>query len=313
MATKDKTKNSKNNKLQHDALFKRIMESEIAAKEFIDEYLPAEVKDMINLDSVKVEKESYVEPNLTKRLSDIIYSVDVKGKQDEKAFIYILAEHQSTIDQLMAFRLWRYTLLLAERHIKDKAKLPLIFPIVVYAGKSKYTAARNLWDLFKYPKLAKKLLTEDYKLIDLQAKSDDEITRKKHIALFEYVLKHIHTRDMLKLWADLFRLLPAAVELDQEHGYFYIRNFVWYTDTKLPEAKRDDLSNLIIEHLSKNEGENIMKSFAETYMEKGIEKGREEAITKTAIKMLEQKADIEFVAKVTGLSHDQLLKLKNQI
>ena len=147
----------------------------------------------------------------------------------------------------------------------------------------------------------------------MQAKSDDEITRKKHIALFEYVLKHIHTRDMLKLWADLFRLLPAAVELDQEHGYFYIRNFVWYTDTKLPEAKRDDLSNLIIEHLSENEGGNIMKSFAETYREKGIEEGIEKGVTQTAIKMLEQKADIEFVAKVTGLSHDQLLKLKSKI
>jgi len=308
MTTKDKNKNN-NNKLQHDSLFKRIMECEIAAKEFLDEYVPAEIKAMINLDSVKVEKESYIEPNLTKRLSDIIYSVDLKGKQDEKAFIYILAEHQSTVDQLMAFRLWRYTLLLAERHIKDKAKLPLIFPIVVYAGRTKYTAARNLWDLFEYPELAKKLLTEDYKLIDLQAKTDDEITRKKHIALFEYVLKHIHTRDMLKLWEDLFKMLPDAVELDIEQGYFYIKNLLWYVDGKLSNENKGELSHIITKNLPSNGGEEVMKTIADSYREEGIEKG----IIKTAIKMLEQKADIEFVAKVTGLSHDHLLKLRNQI
>jgi hypothetical protein len=91
----------------------------------------------------------------------------------------------------MAFRLWKYMLLLAEKHLKDKGKLPLIFPIVVYAGKAKYTAPRNLWALFDYPELAKKLMTEDHALLDLQAMSDEDIAKKKHIALFEYGLFRI--------------------------------------------------------------------------------------------------------------------------
>ena len=120
----------------------------------------------------------------------------------------------------MAFRLWKYMLLLAEKHLKDKGKLPLIFPIVVYAGKAKYTAPRNLWALFDYPELAKKLMTEDHALLDLQAMSDEDIAKKKHIALFEYVLKHVHMRDMLKLWANVFNKLPHAVIIDKEYGYF---------------------------------------------------------------------------------------------
>ena len=118
---------------------------------------------------------------------------------------------QSSVDQLMAFRLWKYILLLAERHIDKKEKIPLIFPLVVYAGKAKYTATRNLWSLFEYPELAKKLLTEDHALVDLQAMSDDEIAKKKHLALFEYIMKHVQMRDMLKLWQNLFEKLPDAV------------------------------------------------------------------------------------------------------
>jgi len=107
--TNDKTKNKKpEKKLAHDALFKRIMENDIAAKEFLEEYLPTEVKNIVDLDTIKVEKESYIEPNLTKRLSDIVYRVNTKNHQE--AFIYIAAEHQSSVDQLMPFRLWRYVL-----------------------------------------------------------------------------------------------------------------------------------------------------------------------------------------------------------
>jgi predicted transposase/invertase (TIGR01784 family) len=253
-----KSKNADKN-LPHDSLFKRIMESDIAAHEFLNAYLPQEVKDIIDLNTIKVQKETYIEPNLTKRLSDIVYKVNTKD--NEEAFIYVTCEHQSSVDQLMAFRIWRYTLLLAERHLNDKAKIPLIFPLVIYAGTAKYKAPRNLWSLFEYPDLAKKILTEDHALVDLQAMSDDEIAQKKHIALFEYILKHAQMRDMLKLWQNLFEKLPNAVIIDKKHGYFYISNLLWYIDGKLSEEKRDQLSSLIIEHLHKRRRRNTYENY----------------------------------------------------
>lgn len=312
MTTK-KRKPTKN--LPHDSLFKRIMESDIAAREFLDEYLPAEVKNIVDLNTIKVQKESYIEPNLTKRLSDIVYSVNTKD--NEKAFIYIAAEHQSSVDNLMAYRLWKYMLLLAEKHLKDKGKLPLIFPIVVYAGKAKYTAPRNLWALFEYPELDKKLMTEDYALLDLQAISDEDIAKKKHIALFEYVMKHVHMRDMLKLWENVFNKLPNAVIIDKEYGYFYISNLLWYIDRKLPEDKRNELSSLIIEHLPKSDGEKIMRTIADSYIDEGIQivisQGIEQGIEQSAIKMLKQNLDLQLIASITGFSQEELLKLKHKI
>jgi len=139
-------KTKSNNNLKSDALFKSVMTEPLAAKEFLAEYLPAEIKDILNLDKISIEKDSFVEANLQRQLSDMVYSV--KTKTGDDAFIYLLVEHQSSVDHLIAFRLAKYTLLLAERHIDKNEKIPLILPVVVYAGKSKYTAVRNLWQLF---------------------------------------------------------------------------------------------------------------------------------------------------------------------
>jgi predicted transposase/invertase (TIGR01784 family) len=318
--TNDKdSKTTKN--LPHDALFKRIMESDIAAKEFLNEYLPDEVKEIVDLNSIKVQKESYIEPNLTKRLSDIVYRVNTKNDAD--AFIYVIAEHQSSVDQLMAFRLWKYTLLLAERHIKEQGKLPLIFPEVVYSGTAKYTAPKNLWSLFDNPDLARKLLSEDHAIVNLQAMSDDEIAKKNHIALFEYVMKHIHMRDVLKLWQNIFDKLPHAVFLDKECGYFYTENLLWYIDGQLSEHRRAELSSLIIENLPKNDGEELMRTIADSYIEGGIvigeargkeegkEEGRDERDIEIVKEMLTDNEPIAKIAKYTKLSIEKIKKMQS--
>ena len=46
--------------------------------------------------------------------------------------------------------------------------------------------------------------------------------------------------------------------------------------------------------------------------EEGMEKGREEAVRKLVLKMLKEDADKTFISKITGLSEDEIIKLKNQ-
>lgn len=89
--------------IKSDALFKRIMQEEVAAKEFLEYYLPKEFKELIDLSKIRIEKESFVEEGLKRRLSDIIYSV--KTKENEEAFVYVLIESQSTADYWISFRL----------------------------------------------------------------------------------------------------------------------------------------------------------------------------------------------------------------
>jgi predicted transposase YdaD len=79
----------------------------------------------------------------------------------------------------------------------------------------------------------------------------------------------------------------------------------------------------MIEHLPKNDGENIMQTIADSYREEGVNKGiaigeaRGEArgantkAMEIAQRMLKEKTDIKFIASVTGLSTDEILKLQN--
>jgi predicted transposase/invertase (TIGR01784 family) len=101
--------------IKSDALFKKIMQDEIAAREFLEYYLPADFKQLVDLTKISVEKESFVEDDLKRRFSDIIYKI--KTKDNEEAFIYTLIEHQSEPDYWISLWLWKYMLLLCERHI----------------------------------------------------------------------------------------------------------------------------------------------------------------------------------------------------
>ncbi|KJV80286.1 putative permease [Rickettsia hoogstraalii str. RCCE3] len=265
-------------KLKHDALVKKILTEKIAAQEFLEYYLPIEFKSLVDLTKIKVEKESFVENDLKRRYSDIIYSV--KTKDNEKAFVYVLIEAQSTCDHWMTLRLWKYMLLLCERHAKDKNRLPLICPLLIYNGSEVYSAPRNLWALFARPEQAKKLMTEEYKLIDLQNQSDDEIERKKRLGMMEYFLKHIHQRDMLKLWDEFLSKFKLSIIKDKELGYIYLRSFLWYTDTKVAEEKQPELERIIVKHLSIEEKDNIMRTIAQKYIDEGIQHGIIQGIEK---------------------------------
>ena len=67
------------------------MAEPLAAKELLEEYLPDNIKAIVDIDTVKVEKESYVEESLRRQLSDLVYSVKSKNT-GENAFIYVLCE-----------------------------------------------------------------------------------------------------------------------------------------------------------------------------------------------------------------------------
>ncbi|KJV62793.1 Rpn family recombination-promoting nuclease/putative transposase [Rickettsia amblyommatis] len=130
-------------------------------------YLPDDFKSLVYVSKITVEQESYIEESLNKKYSNITYKISTNNK--EEAFVYVLVEAQSTIDYWTALRLWKYTLLLCERHKQGKDKLPLVYNLVIYNGKEIYNAPRNLWSLFTDSVMAKKLMAEDYQLVDLQA------------------------------------------------------------------------------------------------------------------------------------------------
>ena len=66
-------------KANHDSLIKKAMENPIAARELLFEYLPSKYQELLDLSTLQIEKESFVEDNLKTKYSDIIYSAKTKN------------------------------------------------------------------------------------------------------------------------------------------------------------------------------------------------------------------------------------------
>ncbi|MCX4084158.1 Rpn family recombination-promoting nuclease/putative transposase [Rickettsia hoogstraalii] len=329
---------------RHDELFKKVMSEPVAAREFLEHYLPVSLKNKINLNTIKIEKESFITEDLRKRFSDVVYSVYLKNDNikdsttdkvdNDKAYVYALIEHQSSSDYWMAFRLWQYMLLLCERHIsknhnnesntnnkQERGKLPLICPIVVYANDKPYNAPRSFWELFEDSKTAKELMSDEYLLVDLQKQSDDEIEKKKHLGMMEYMLKHIKARDILNLWQSLLEKFESSIEIDKANGFIYIKWLLWYSDAKVSEDKQVELAKIIAKHLNKTDQEGLMRTIADKYIDEGIAQGmqigRNEGMQigvakgkyEVAKNMLSAGSDISFISKVTGFSISEINQL----
>ena len=307
-------------KAKHDNFVKKVMESPVAASEFLEEFLPAEYRDMLDLTTLTVEKETYIEDSLKSRLSDIVYSVQTKpndaGKTDT-TLVYTLVEHQSSPDYWIAFRLMKYSLLLLERHTKKRNKLPVILPLVLYNGKKKYNVPMNLWELFTYPTLAKKAMADDYHLIDLNDMNDSDIDYEKHLSFVLYTLKHIHDRDTLKMLEKAMQKCTKALIIDKGKDYVHTKLILWYSDSKVPAENKQLLEQLIVDNLPKEDTDDIMRTIADTYIEEGITigeaRGEEKRSLEIARRMLQENTDIKFISSVTGLSTDKILKIQNKM
>ena len=141
----------------HDRFFKTMMAIPDVNREFLIANLPKDILAIIDLDTIKFHKESFIDQQLKLNMVDIL--VETKFN-DTPGYIYVLAEHQSKPDKLMPLRIWSYMLKIMEYHTtQNKTKeLPIVYPIIFYNGKKQYSYSTNLLDLFANKELAKSIL-----------------------------------------------------------------------------------------------------------------------------------------------------------
>ncbi|WP_375334028.1 Rpn family recombination-promoting nuclease/putative transposase [Candidatus Tisiphia endosymbiont of Xenochironomus xenolabis] len=295
-------------KPKHDEIFRKSMENPIVAKEFLATHLPKDVLALIDSTSLKLEKDSFIESDLSETISDVLFSVKFN---DQDGYIFLLLEHQSTVDKMMAFRLFKYMINICDLYLttNPKAKsLPVIYPLILYNGKKKYNASLNIWNLFSHPNLARGFWTNDCQLINVHDIPDEELKKKVWSGILLFFLKHIHERQLLKRWQEISHLLPKLSEITI--GYDHIRNLLQYTLTFIEQNDKIELEKILKNSLTKEKGEELMPSIAQVWKEEGIQigeargraEGRAEGEAKLIKMMIKNGNSIEEVARMTRLS-----------
>jgi predicted transposase YdaD len=178
----------------------------------------------------------------------------------------LLCESQSTPDYFMSLRLKNYTSAIEARHFKQNPKsrkLPLIYPMVIYNGKKKHTAPRSLHEISEYPEIAKRLLFENYHLIDLSKFPDDALREKKWAGTMMFFMKHIFDSDFKALLRQKSDCLKEL--LLEKEGQDFLASILWYNKENILESEEEEIKNILVDITNKKAAKAIMGTLAEKY------------------------------------------------
>ncbi|RPD93198.1 Rpn family recombination-promoting nuclease/putative transposase [Candidatus Pantoea deserta] len=305
----------------HDATFRQFLTQPEIARDFMELHLPAELRALCDLSTLKLESGSFVEDDLRQYFSDVLYSLKTTAGD---GYVHVLIEHQSSPDRHMAFRLMRYAVAAMQRHLEaGHRKLPLVIPVLFYTGKrSPYPYSTRWLDEFDDPAVAEKLYGSAFPLTDITVIPDDDIMNHRSMAALTLLQKHIHQRDMATLTDRLATLLMADY-LSSSQVTVLIHYLLQAGESADSEAFVRELAQRVPQHgdalmtiAQQLEQKGIEKGRMEGRQEgiqlgeqRGIEKGEREATLKIARTMLQNGLDQSTVMQMTGLTEDELAQI----
>ena len=279
----------------HDAVFKQFLYHPDTARDFLDIYLPSTLRELCDLQTLKLESGSFIEDSLRASYSDVLWSLKTN---EGDGYIYVVIEHQSSPDAHMAFRLMRYAMAAMQRHLDAGHKtLPLVIPMLFYHGAlSPYPFSLCWLDEFDDPIVARQLYSATFPLVDITVIPDDEIMQHHRIALLELMQKHIRKRDLMGLVEQLVSLLATGYANDSQlktlFNYMmqfgntpHVDKFIREVAQRVPQQK-----------------ESLM-----TIAEVLQQEAKQQEALRIAQMMLANGISHEIILKITGLSAKDLL------
>ncbi|WP_410677985.1 Rpn family recombination-promoting nuclease/putative transposase [Citrobacter europaeus] len=304
----------------HDAVFKKIMSYPEMARDILDIHLPPALREICDLQTLKLEPGSFIEQDLRAYYSDVLWSLKTREGQ---GYIYCVIEHQSTAVQHMAFRLMRYAIAAMQHHLDAGNKtLPLVVPMLFYHGQqSPYPWSLNWLDEFDCPQLARQLYSEAFPLVDITVIPDDEIAQHRRVALLELMQKHIRDRDLMGLVDRLASLLVTSTANDSQlqtlFNYLlrygdasHVSGFIHEVAERSPHNKERLMT--IAERLKQEGHHNGLQQGIEQGIQQGlaqgVRKGTQEEALRIARMMLENGIDRDLIRLITGLLPDDVTK-----
>jgi len=302
----------------HDRLFRKSLGNKDVAKEFLSTYVPLHILAKFNVDTITICKTSYIDPKLQEKLSDIVYSA--KLIDGSTGYLYFLLEHQSTADRLIPLRILQYQLAIMNQHMEQhpKDKLPVVYPILYYCGSDKpYPHSLDVLELFHDIALAEQTLAKPARLIDISIMPDKVIMQHTRVGLLEYSHKHIYDEDLTLVATtikqhiiNVFSKYGVNNKVLQREEYMrykeYIEAVLSYIfqngNIKDPDKFIEKLEEIAIVK------EQIMGTLARKFEQEGETKKAKA----TALVLLQRGIDHSIITESTGLSEEELVKLKTE-
>jgi predicted transposase/invertase (TIGR01784 family) len=283
----------------HDALFKAVFSSPEHARAVLRAALPPRLARRLDWSSLTLLDGSFVDEALKERHSDLLFRVKLDGKD---VFLYLLFEHQSTVDGLMAFRLLRYMVRIWERVLAERPgePLPLVVPIVLSHAEGGWTAATRFEALFSLPPRASDLLAFvprfSYVVDDLAATDVRELEARLLTTLAELALRlfrDLRRKPTMEVLDDVKRLF-VTLEASETPAHL-VSAVLHYVLHNTDEIEQPRVVPWVSDIGPKTRNE-AMRSIAQKLIDEGREEGREEGRAEASRVLVLKQLQLKFGA-----------------
>ena len=287
---------------KHDKLFKIILSDKQEAVGFIKKVLNS--KEDITTKNIELYNKEYITEKFEKRETDITYKIAEKN-------LYIIIEHQSTVDRTMPYRIQRYKMLLMNEIINKKEmkkvvyEFPRVIAIVLYTGRGKWKVEK-LEDVQK-PLEWYKETDKEFELVDVNKYAEEELMKDELVItkamLIEKQKDASKVRDILNKVNQIVKNNPEKIKLLLEILKYILLN-------SKSEEIRNEADRIIKEYKGGEEAVLNMVTVYNKALDEQREAGDRQRQIKTAKRLLKEKMKPEFIAKITDLSIEEIEKLK---
>jgi len=199
----------------HDRFFKEVLGDIETAKSFLQHYLPPKIVRLIDPELITIEKDSYVEKDLSEYLFDLLFRVKI---QQEEAYVYLLFEHKSKVDKHVSLQLLGYMTSIWKKTVPRP--LPVILSVVFYQGREKWEAPQWFSNRFSNTDrmdgdLKDYIPDYKYELFEISSLRDEEVKGAKRLRIYLDVLRMRSLRGKAAIRETMFRVAVTISELPQ--------------------------------------------------------------------------------------------------
>ena len=293
----------------HDALFKSTFSQLEHARPLLRAAVPPALAKAVRWSTLALRPGSFVDDALRDRHSDLLFSARLRDRQ---LLLYVLFEHQSTVDRWMPLRLLQYMVGIWQRHREKRRTkmLPLLVPIVVHHSKRGWTHSTSFEALFDLEaEGAREVLPYvprfQFVLDDVSHATDEELRGRAVSSLAKLVLACFrNSRDPRTLLESLASWLDVAAEVRRtDHGVHAFQRVLRYifqtvgtagglSDRQIhafvKRVKDPALAEEIVTLAQMLENKGLKKGLKQG-LEKGLEQGRAEGRAEMLLRQLRTK------------------------
>jgi len=262
----------------HEGLFLKVFKDKENTRHFLQQHLPHDLLEHADWDSMYLENASYLDEEMRKHFSDLVFSLRMGEEEFSAAKVYLLFEHKSSPESLVGLQVLRY-MALQWKEMYDQGqiaggRLPPIIPIVIYQGRASWKARASFQDLVEMPSDSFKAFVPDFSFAFFNIGELDERRIQQNVVLKFYVaiIKSLDKPELKELLPQLTRGLYES--LGHRTATEYLEIFFRYLTKSTEILDRNDYERALA--MLPEGGRDIMNTLADQWMKEGYERAEQE-------------------------------------